>query len=247
MVTNGQGIESPGLPFLVEALVQDALLDVPVCAPQSTTLAHGQPNQSFLLMQGQIGVCSFCYHWGDASCVFSSSWWCPSLRSLRKSCRLRLFGFIWATVFLVKASFERHRFVACISLNWKKNLSSESDLKDAVTPSQLSSFKQRCQSDKAKSMEILFKLASCVSKQASFIWHLHVQPAKPRNHASTTRKRSLAGAARQLNLHKKNEKIESVGVAGKPSSQQTVKRYFKNELQYSSQKNRCRMLKMIET
>ena len=35
LVTNGEGIESPGLAFLVEALVHDALLDVHVCAPQS--------------------------------------------------------------------------------------------------------------------------------------------------------------------------------------------------------------------
>lgn len=35
LVTNGEGIDSPGLTFLVEALLRDALLDVHVCAPQS--------------------------------------------------------------------------------------------------------------------------------------------------------------------------------------------------------------------
>lgn len=35
LVTNGDGIESPGLTFLVEALVREGLYDVHVCAPQS--------------------------------------------------------------------------------------------------------------------------------------------------------------------------------------------------------------------
>lgn len=35
LVTNGDGIESPGLTFLVEALVNQGLSNVHVCAPQS--------------------------------------------------------------------------------------------------------------------------------------------------------------------------------------------------------------------
>lgn len=35
LVTNGEGIESPGLTFLVEALVRDDRFDVHVCAPES--------------------------------------------------------------------------------------------------------------------------------------------------------------------------------------------------------------------
>lgn len=38
LVTNAEGIESPGLTFLVEALVLDARLDVCVCAPQLLVL-----------------------------------------------------------------------------------------------------------------------------------------------------------------------------------------------------------------
>lgn len=35
LVTNGDGIESPGLAYLVEALVHQGLYNVHVCAPQS--------------------------------------------------------------------------------------------------------------------------------------------------------------------------------------------------------------------
>lgn len=35
LLTNAEGIESPGLSFLVEALLRDALLDVYVCVPQA--------------------------------------------------------------------------------------------------------------------------------------------------------------------------------------------------------------------
>ena len=34
LVTNGDGIESPGLTYLVEALVREGLYNVHVCAPQ---------------------------------------------------------------------------------------------------------------------------------------------------------------------------------------------------------------------
>jgi 5'-nucleotidase len=43
LVTNGEGVESPGLTFLVEALVRDGRFDVHVCAPQSSV-----PHSHFL-------------------------------------------------------------------------------------------------------------------------------------------------------------------------------------------------------
>ena len=36
LVTNGEGIESPGLTFLIQALLHDARFDIHVCAPQSS-------------------------------------------------------------------------------------------------------------------------------------------------------------------------------------------------------------------
>lgn len=38
LVTDGDGIESPGLVYLVEALVREGLYNVHVCAPQSWVL-----------------------------------------------------------------------------------------------------------------------------------------------------------------------------------------------------------------
>lgn len=38
LVTNGDGIDSPGLAYLVEALVREGLYNVHVCAPQSWVL-----------------------------------------------------------------------------------------------------------------------------------------------------------------------------------------------------------------
>ena len=40
LVTNGDGIDSPGLVSLVEALVREGLYNVHVCAPQSWVFSH---------------------------------------------------------------------------------------------------------------------------------------------------------------------------------------------------------------
>lgn len=47
------------------------------------------------------------------------------------------------------------------------------------------------QGDQAESMEVLSKLASCVSKQASLCWPFHVQSAKPWYEAGTAQPRCL--------------------------------------------------------
>lgn len=54
LVTNGEGIESPGLTFLVQALLLDSRLDVCVCAPKSLVL----PQQFYVFLHflvNQIG------------------------------------------------------------------------------------------------------------------------------------------------------------------------------------------------
>jgi 5'-nucleotidase len=43
LVTNGDGIDSPGLVSLVEALVREGLYNVNVCAPQSWVFSHSPP------------------------------------------------------------------------------------------------------------------------------------------------------------------------------------------------------------
>ena len=40
LVTNGDGIDSPGLVSLVEALVREGLYNVHVCAPQTCVRSH---------------------------------------------------------------------------------------------------------------------------------------------------------------------------------------------------------------
>ena len=54
LITNGDGIDSPGLLFLVEALVREGLCSVHVCAPQSWVLLTAFLNfdgfASFLLL-----------------------------------------------------------------------------------------------------------------------------------------------------------------------------------------------------
>lgn len=42
--------------------------------------------------------------------------------------------------------------------------------------------------------------------------------------------KTLQAAARRLNSNRKNVEVESVGVAGKFSSQQTIKKYFRMEV-----------------
>ena len=48
LVTNGEGIESPGLTFLVQALLQDARFDIHVCAPQSSVPSIPFPLSFFI-------------------------------------------------------------------------------------------------------------------------------------------------------------------------------------------------------
>jgi len=42
--------------------------------------------------------------------------------------------------------------------------------------------------------------------------------------------KTLQAAARRLNSNRKNTEIESIGVAGKFSSQQSIKKYFRMEV-----------------
>ena len=50
LVTNGEGIESPGLTFLIQALLHDARFDIHVCAPQSSVPSIPFP-LSFLFLR----------------------------------------------------------------------------------------------------------------------------------------------------------------------------------------------------
>ncbi|KAM3232942.1 5'-nucleotidase SurE-like [Capsicum annuum] len=144
MVTNADGIESPGLTYLVHALVRQGLYNVHVCAPQSdeSTSSH-----SFTLKE-TIAVTSTEIHGATAYAVTGTPVDCVSLA---------LSGalFSWSKPALVisginKGSSCGHNMFysgivagareslfsgvpsISISLDWKKDESQESDFKDAV-------------------------------------------------------------------------------------------------------------------
>ncbi|KAL5757478.1 hypothetical protein ACOSP7_020089 [Xanthoceras sorbifolium] len=145
LVTNGDGIESPGLVYLVEALVREGLYNVHVCAPQSDKSVSGHS----VTLQETIAVNSAEISGATAYEVSGTPVDCVSLA---------LSGalFSWSKPLLVISGINRgsscghHMFYSgvvagarealisgvpslSISLNWKKDESQESHFKDAVT------------------------------------------------------------------------------------------------------------------
>ncbi|TMX03963.1 hypothetical protein EJD97_012722 [Solanum chilense] len=144
LVTNADGIESPGLTYLVDALVRLGLYNVNVCAPQSDESTAGH---SFTLKES-IAVTSAEIHGATAYEVSGTPVDCVSLA---------LSGalFSWSKPMLVISGINKgsscghHMFYSgvvagarealfsgvpsiSISLDWKKDESQESDFKDAV-------------------------------------------------------------------------------------------------------------------
>ncbi|KAG8643305.1 hypothetical protein MANES_11G024900v8 [Manihot esculenta] len=144
LVTNGDGIESPGLVFLVQALVHEGLYNVHVCAPQSDKSVSGHS----VTLQETIAVTSANIKGAKAYEVSGTPVDCVSLA---------LSGalFSWSKPLLVISGINQgsscgnHMFYSgvvagarealisgvpslSISLNWKKNESQESHFKDAV-------------------------------------------------------------------------------------------------------------------
>ncbi|KAJ8774189.1 hypothetical protein K2173_009620 [Erythroxylum novogranatense] len=144
LVTNGDGIESPGLVFLVEALVREGLYNVHVCAPQSDKSVAGHS----LTLRETVAVTSADVGGATAFEVSGTPVDCVSLA---------LSGalFTWSKPMLVISGINQgsscghHMFYSgvvagarealicgvpslSISLNWKKDESKESDFKDAV-------------------------------------------------------------------------------------------------------------------
>lgn len=145
LVTNADGIEAPGLNFLVEALVRDGLYNVHVCAPQSDKSVSGHS----VTLRETVAVTSAEINGATAYEVSGTPVDCVSLA---------LSGalFSWSKPLLVISGINRgsscghHMFYSgvvagarealfcgvpsmSISLNWKKDESQESDFKDAVT------------------------------------------------------------------------------------------------------------------
>ncbi|KAG2728779.1 hypothetical protein I3760_01G220200 [Carya illinoinensis] len=144
LVTNGDGIDSPGLAYLVEALVREGLYNVHVCAPQSDKSVSGHS----VTLQETVAVSSAEI---DGATAFEVSGTPVDCVSLALSGAL----FSWSKPLLVISGINRgsscgHQMfysgvvagareaMICgvpslsISLNWKKDESKDTDFKDAV-------------------------------------------------------------------------------------------------------------------
>ncbi|XP_028119587.1 uncharacterized protein LOC114317088 [Camellia sinensis] len=145
LVTNADGIDSPGLTYLVQALVREALYNVHVCAPQSDKSVSGHS----VTLRETVTVSSAEINGATAYEVSGTPVDCVSLA---------LCGalFSWSKPLLVISGINRgsscghHMFYSgvvagarealmsgvpsmSISLNWKKDESQDTDFKDAVT------------------------------------------------------------------------------------------------------------------
>ncbi|KAG7018279.1 surE [Cucurbita argyrosperma subsp. argyrosperma] len=145
LVTNSEGIESPGLTYLVEGLVLEGSYNVYVCAPQSDKLVSSHS----VTLRETVAVSSAEINGATAYEVSGTPVDCVSLAMSGAL-------FSWSKPLLVISGINRgsscghHMFYSgvvagarealicgvpsiSISLNWKKDQSQESDFKDAAS------------------------------------------------------------------------------------------------------------------
>ncbi|KAF7124062.1 hypothetical protein RHSIM_Rhsim12G0207400 [Rhododendron simsii] len=155
LVTNGDGIESPGLAYLVEALVHQGLYNVHVCAPQSDKSVSGHSvtlKETIAVSSTDInGATAYEVSGTPVDCVslaFSGalfSWSKPLLVisgiNRGSSCGRQMSAVVAEVIKRIYSSVvagAREALMSgvpslSISLNWKKDESQDSDFKDAVT------------------------------------------------------------------------------------------------------------------
>ncbi|KAL2534053.1 Survival protein SurE-like phosphatase/nucleotidase [Abeliophyllum distichum] len=270
LVTNSDSIESPGLSYLVDALVKQGLYNVHVCAPRSDKSTSGHS----VTLRETVEAVSAEINGGTAYEVSGTPVDCVSLA---------LSGalFSWSKPLLVISGINRgsscghNMFYSgvvagarealingvpsiSISLNWKSDGSQESDFKDAVTVClplinaairdiEKGVFPKNCSLNVEVPASPLANKGFKVTKPSLWRSTLSWQAiSATRNQAASrfrgnqqnlglqfaqlSRDASAAGAARRLITQRKNvEIVESVGVAGKFDSKQTVK-YFRLEM-----------------
>ncbi|EOY30415.1 Survival protein SurE-like phosphatase/nucleotidase isoform 3 [Theobroma cacao] len=144
LITNGEGIDSPGLTFLVQALLSDGRFSLHVCAPQSDKSVAGHS----VTVRETVAVCSVEMNGATAFEVSGTPVDCVSLA---------LSGalFSWSKPVLLISGINggssggRNMYYSgavaaarealicgvpslCLSFNWKKEVSCESDLKNAA-------------------------------------------------------------------------------------------------------------------
>ncbi|CAN6932522.1 unnamed protein product [Brassica oleracea] len=144
LVTNGDGIDSPGLVSLVEALVREGLYNVHVCAPQTDKSASSHsmtPGETISASSVDIkGATAFevsgtpvdCISLGLSGALFA--WSTPILVisgiNQGSSCGHQMF--YSGAVAAAREALISGVPSLSLSLNWKKDQSQESDFKDAV-------------------------------------------------------------------------------------------------------------------
>lgn len=269
LVTNGDGIESPGLVSLVDALVRDGRFDVHVCAPQFDKSASGHSltvRETVEVTSTEIsGATAFEVSGTPADCV-----------SLALSQAL----FSWSKPLLVLSGINRGSSCGqnmlysgaiagsrealihgvpslCLSLDWKKDVSSENDFKDAVEiclplinatirDVENGSFPKGCflnvEIPISPSSNKGFRLTRQSLWRSSLSWRAissYKHPSAMNFMASQQslgiqlaqlgRDASAAGAARRMHTNRKTVEVESVGVAGKPNTKQTIRKHYRLE------------------
>ncbi|WOL03013.1 hypothetical protein Cni_G11733 [Canna indica] len=144
LVTNAEGIGSPGLTFLVESLVREGQYDVHVCVPDSDKSVSGHSitiHQTVAATSAEIkGVTAFEVSGSPADCVSLAlsgalySWSKPTLviSGINKGSNCGHHIFYSGAVAGAREALMSGVPSLAISLNWKKEGSQESDFKDAA-------------------------------------------------------------------------------------------------------------------
>ncbi|RID74974.1 hypothetical protein BRARA_B02047 [Brassica rapa] len=268
LVTNGDGIDSIGLVSLVEALVKEGLYNVHVCAPQTdkSVSSHSMtPGETIAASSADIkGATAFevsgtpvdCISLGLSGALFA--WSKPILIisgiNQGSSCGHQMFysgGVAGAREALISGVPS-----LCLSLNWKKDESKESDFKDAVgvcLPLINATIRDIEKGVFPKDCSLRIEIPTSPSSNKGFkvtkqsMWRqtpswqavsanrhpgagnfMSNQQSLGAQLAQLGRDASAAGAARRFTTQKKSiVEIESVGVAAKTDSR--VKKYFRLE------------------
>ncbi|TKY64353.1 5'-nucleotidase SurE [Spatholobus suberectus] len=144
LITNSDGIESPGLTYLVEALVSQGLYDVHVCVPQSDKSVSGHSvtfGETVEACSAQInGATAFEISGTPVDCVSLAlsgalfSWSKPMLviSGINRGSSCGHLMFYSGVVAGAREALLCGVPSLSISLNWKKDESQETDFKDAV-------------------------------------------------------------------------------------------------------------------
>ncbi|QCE09073.1 5'-nucleotidase [Vigna unguiculata] len=145
LVTNSDGVDSPGLTHLVQALVQQGLYNVHVCVPQSDKSASGHSvtlRETVEAASAKVsGATGFEISGTPADCVSLAlsgalfSWSKPTLvvSGINRGSNSGHHMLYSGVVAGAREALLWGVSALSISLNWKKDESQENDFKDAVS------------------------------------------------------------------------------------------------------------------